>query len=58
MSLNNLNVSDYVERIYSVALQIKDITDTSKYATYINWYLEMYNDGRLRPTIYDKKGWL
>ena len=44
LSLNNSKFGDYVEFIYPIELEIKDTTDTVKYASYIDLHLEIYND--------------
>ena len=54
-SLNNSKFGDYVERIYSIELEIKDTTDTVTSASYLDLHLEMDNEGRLKTKLYDKR---
>ena len=46
LSLNNSRFGDFVEGIYSIALEIKDITDTSAY--YLDLHLEIDSDGGVK----------
>ena len=55
LSLNNPKFSDFVDRIYPYELEIKDTTDTTKSASYLDLYLEIDNDGRLKTKLYDKR---
>ena len=48
LSLNNSRVSDYIHRIYPNELEIKDTTDTQKSASYLDFYIEIDNGGRLK----------
>ena len=54
-SLNNSRFGGFVDRIYPIDLEIKDITDTDIYAAYLDVNLEIDSDGRLRTKIYDKR---
>ena len=54
-SLNNSRFGGFVDRIYPIDLEIKDITDTDIYAAYLDIHLEIDSDGRLRTKIYDKR---
>ena len=36
-------------------LEIKDITDTARSASYLDLHLEIHNDERLRTKLYDKR---
>ena len=36
-------------------LKIKDTTDTDRCASYLDLHLEVYNEGRLRTKLYDKR---
>ena len=51
MSLNNSRLGDFVDRIYIVELEIKDTTDTDRYASYLDLHLEMNSEG---TKLYDK----
>ena len=55
LSLNNSRFGDFVDRIYPIELEIKDTTDTDRYASYLNLHLEIDSDGRLRTKLYDKR---
>ena len=46
---------DFVDGIYPIELVIKDTTDTDRSASYIDLHLEIYNEGRLRTILYDKR---
>jgi hypothetical protein len=45
----------YVDRIYPIELEIKDITDTDRSASYIDLHLDIDNEGWLRKKLYDKR---
>jgi hypothetical protein len=47
MSLNNSRFGDYLHRIYPNQLEVKDTTDTQKYASYLDLHLEIDNGGIL-----------
>jgi hypothetical protein len=55
LSLNNSRFGDFVDRIYPIELEIKDIIDTDTSASYLDLHLEMDSEGRLRPKLYDKR---
>ena len=55
MSLNNYKFGGYVCRIYSIHLEIKDATDTVKYPTYIDLYLEFGSEYRLTTKPNDRR---
>ena len=38
-----------------IELEIKDITDTDKSASYLDLHLHIYSDGGLRTNLYDKR---
>jgi hypothetical protein len=54
-SLNNSRFGDFVDRIYSIELEIKDTTDTDWSASYLDLHLEIESEGRLRTKLYDKR---
>jgi hypothetical protein len=54
-SLNNSRLCDFVDRIYPIELEIKDITDTDTSASYLDLHLEADSQGRLRTKLYDKR---
>jgi len=41
LSLNNYRFGDFVDRIYSIELEIKDITETQRSVSYIILYIEI-----------------
>ena len=55
LSLNNFRFGDFVDRIYPIELEIKDITDADRSASYLDLHLEIDNEGRLRTKLYDKR---
>jgi hypothetical protein len=55
LSLNNSRFGDFVDRIYPIELEIKDTTDTDRSASYLDLYLEIDNEERLRTKLYDKR---
>ena len=55
LSLNNSQFGDYVERIYPIELEIKDTTDRVNSASYLDYHLEIDNEGRLKTKLYDKR---
>ena len=44
-SLNNSRFDDFVDRIYSIELEIKDTTDTDRSASYFDLHLEIDSEG-------------
>ena len=55
LSLNNSRFGDFVNRIYPIELEIKDTTDTDRSASYLDLYLEIDSEERLRTKLYDKR---
>jgi hypothetical protein len=55
LSLNNYRLSDFVDRIYPIELEIKDTTDTDRSASYLDLHLAIDSEGRLRTKLYDKR---
>ena len=55
LSLNNSRFGDFVDRIYPIELEIKDITDTDRLASCLDLHLEIDSEGRLRTKNYDKR---
>jgi len=50
--MNNSRFGDYLHRIYSYELDVKD---TQKFTSYLNLHLEIDNGGRLQlKKLYDK----
>ena len=46
LSLNNSRFGDFVDRIYPIELEIKDITYTHSSASYLDLHLEIDSEGR------------
>jgi hypothetical protein len=45
LSLNNSRFGDFVDRIYLVEIEIKDIPDTDSSASYLDLHLEIDSEG-------------
>ena len=54
LSLNNKNFDNYVDLIYPPELEIKDTTDSSSSASYLD-FLSDDNNGHLNTKLYDKR---
>jgi hypothetical protein len=50
-SLNNSRFGDFVDRI---ELEIKEITNTDRYASYLDLHLAIDCEARLRKALYDE----
>jgi hypothetical protein len=46
---------DFVDHIYPINLEIKNTTDTYRYASYLDLHLEIDSERRLRTKPYDKR---
>jgi hypothetical protein len=55
LSLNNSRFGVFVDCIYPIELEIKDTTDKDMSASYLDLYLEIDSEGRLRTKLYDKR---
>jgi hypothetical protein len=55
LPLNNCKFGDFVDRIYPIELEIKDTTDTSRSALYLDLHLEIHSAGPLRTKLYNKR---
>ena len=55
LSRMNSRFGDFVDHIYPINLEIKDITDTDIAAAYLDLHLEIDSERRLRTKIYDKR---
>ena len=58
LSLNNSRFGDFVNRIYPTELEIKDITDTGRLASYLDLIIEIDHEGQSRTKLYDKRDYL
>ena len=54
LSLNNSKFDEFVDRIYPIEPEIKDITDTDIAASYLDLHLEIDSEGLSRTKLYDK----
>ena len=55
LSLNNSRFGDFVDRIYSIEIEIKDTSNTNRSASYLDLHLEIDSEGRLRTKPYNKR---
>ena len=55
LSLNNSRFGDFVDRIYTIELEIKDTTYTDRSASYLDLRLEFDSECRLRTKLYGKR---
>ena len=55
LSLNNSMFGDFVDRIYPIELEIKDTTDTDRFAAFLDIHIGIDSEGRLRSKLYDKR---
>ena len=55
LSLNNKKFIDNVHRIYPPELEIKDTTDSSTSASYLDLFLQRNQHGQLTTKLYDKR---
>ena len=44
LSLNNCKFGDFVDRIYTIELEINDTTDTARSSSYLDLHLEIDNE--------------
>ena len=55
---DDLLLNNFVYRIYPIELEIKDTTDNARSASYLDLYLEIDIEGRLRTKLHDKRDYL
>ena len=55
LSLNSSKFGNFVDRIYSIELEIKDTTATDWSASYLDILLEIDSEGQLRTKLYHKR---
>ena len=46
LSINNSRFGDFVDRIYTTELEIRDTTDADRSASYLEIHFEIDSDGR------------
>ena len=54
ISLHNCKFCDFIDRIYPIELEINDITDTDKSASYLDLHHEIDKKGMSRANLNDK----
>jgi hypothetical protein len=52
---NNLFQRNHADHIYPIDLEIKDTTDTTISASYIDIHLNIDSEGEFRTKLYDKR---
>ena len=55
LSLNNYMLGHFVHRIYSIGIEIKDISDTDRSVSHLDLHIKTESEGRLRTKLYDKR---
>ena len=55
LSINNSRFAEFLPLIYPPELEVKETTDTSSSASFLDLYLEFDDSGQLSTKIYDKR---
>ena len=55
LSINNPEFENYLDQIYPAELEIKDTTESTTSASYLDLLLSIGRDGQLHTSIYDKR---
>ena len=55
LSINNPEFENYLGQMYPAELEIKDTTESTTYASYLDLLLSIGKDGQLHTSIYDKR---
>ena len=55
LSLNNPRLGDFVDLIDPIKLEVKDVTDTDRSASYFDLHLENDSQRRVRTKLYHKR---
>ena len=55
LSINNSRFAEFLPLIYPPELEVKETTDTSSSASFLDLYLEFDDSGQLNTKIYDKR---
>ena len=55
LSINNPDFDNYLGQMYSLELEIKDMTESNTSASYSDLHLSIKIDGHLRTSLYDKR---
>ena len=46
---------DFADRIFRIALEINDSTDTARSTSYLEIHLDINNGGEIKTHLYDKR---
>jgi hypothetical protein len=52
LSLNNSRFGNFADHVYPIELEIKDIRDTDRSASYLDLHFEIDSEGQLRRKLY------
>ena len=55
LSINNLEFENYLGQMYPAELEIKDTTESTTSASYLDLLLSIGREGQLHTSIYDKR---
>jgi hypothetical protein len=55
LSLTNSRFWWFFYRIYSIGIEIKDISDTDRSVSHLDLHIKTESEGRLRTNLYDKR---
>ena len=55
LSINNPDFENYLGQMYPAELEIKDTTESTTSASYLDLLLSIESDGQLRTSLYDKR---
>ena len=55
LSLYNSKFGDFFDQIYPIELEIKDTTDTTRSASYLDLHIESNSGARLRTKLYNNR---
>jgi hypothetical protein len=56
LSINNNQFNSYVDSIYPSELEIKDTTESSTSASYLDALLKLDTNSKITTQLYDKRG--
>ena len=55
LSLNNSKLGDFVDRLYPIELEIKDTTNTARFASFFYLCIAICIEGLSKTTVFDKR---
>ena len=55
LSINNLDLENYLGQMYPPEFEIKDTTESNTSASYLDLLLSIGSDGHVRTSLYDKR---